>query len=82
VKGRFDVEGPEYLRVIYERLRSQSESLNGRMKVRLALGRFTWQGKHNATIHVCLNCCVVYAVAIVAALLGKPERQYSIAYFS
>ena len=82
VKGRLDVEGPEHLRVIYKQLRSQSESLNGRMKARLALGRFTWQGKGNATIHVCLICCVVYAVAIVAALLGKPERQYSIAYFS
>jgi hypothetical protein len=82
VKARFDVEGPEHLRVIYKRLRSQSESLNGRMKARLALGRFTWQGMWNASIHVCLICCVVYAVAIVAALLGKPERQYSIAYFS
>ncbi len=82
VKGRLDVEGPEHLRVIYKRLRSQSESLNGRMKARLALGRFTWQGKHNATIHVCLICSVVYAVAIVAALLGIPERQYSVAYFS
>jgi hypothetical protein len=82
VRGRFDVEGPAHLRVIYRQLRAQSESLNGRMKARLALGRFTWQGKHNATIHVCLICCVVYAVAIVAALLGKPERQYSIAYFS
>jgi len=82
VKARFDVEGPEHLRVIYKRLRAQSESLNGRMKSRLALGRFTWQGMCNATIHVCLVCCVVYAVAIVAALLGMPERQYSIAYFS
>jgi hypothetical protein len=82
VKGKLDVKGPEHLRVIYKRLRSQSESLNGRMKSRLALDRFTWQGKDNATIHVCLVCCVVYAVAIVSALLGMPERQYSIAYFS
>jgi len=82
VKDRIDVEGPEHLRVIYKRLRAKSESLNGRVKARLALGRFTWQGLTNACIHVCLVLCLVYAVAIVAALLDKPELRYSIAYFA
>ena len=82
VKDRIDVEGPEHLRVIYKRLRAKSESLNGRVKARLALGRFTWQGLRNARIHVCLVCCVVYAVAIVASLLGKPKLRYSVAYFA
>lgn len=82
VKDRIDVEGPEYLRVVYKRLRAKSESLNGRVKARLAYGRFTWQGLRNACIHACLVFCVVYAVTIVAALLGKPELQYSIAYFA
>jgi len=82
VKDRIDVEGPEHLRVVYKRLRSKSESLNGRVKARLAYSRLTWQGLGNACIHACLVFCVVYAVTIVAVLLGKPELQYSIAYFA
>jgi hypothetical protein len=82
VKDRIDVKGPEHLRVIYKRLRAQSESLNGRVKTRLAYSRLTWQGLHNATIHTCLVFCVVYAVTIVAFLVGKPELRYSIAYFA
>jgi hypothetical protein len=82
VKDRIDVEGPEHLRVVYKRLRSKSESLNGRVKARLAYSRLTWQGLGNACIHACLIFCVAYAVTIVAALLGKPELRYSIAYFA
>ena len=82
VKERIDVEGPEHLRVVYKMLRSKSESLNGRVKARLAYSRFTWQGLGNACIHACLVFCLVYAVTIVAAVLGKPELQYSIAYFA
>jgi len=82
VKDRIDVEGPEHLRVIYKRLRAKSESLNGRVKNRLAYSRFTWQGLWNACIHACLVFCVAYAATIVANVLGKPELQYSIAYFA
>ena len=82
VKDRIDVEGPENLRVIYKKLRSKSESINGRVKARLAYSRLTWQGLRNACIHACLVFCVAYAAVIVAALLGKPELQYSIAYFA
>jgi hypothetical protein len=82
VKNRIDVEGPEHLRVIYKRLRSKSESLNGRVKCRLAFSRLTWQGLRNACVHACLVFCVAYAVVIVAWLLGRPEFQYSIAYFA
>jgi len=82
VKGRIDVEGPEYLRVVYKRLRAMVESLNGRVKSRLAFSRFTWQGLGNACIHTCLVFCAVYAVVIAAAQLGRPELQYSIAYFA
>jgi len=82
VKDRIDVEGPEYLRCIYKRLRAMVESLNGRVKSRLAYSRFTWQGLGNACIHTCLVFCVVYAVVIAAAVLGRPELQYSIAYFA
>jgi len=63
-------------------LRAKSESLNGRVKSRLAFSRLTWQGLRNACIHACLVFCVVYAAVIVAALLGKPELQYSIAHFA
>ena len=82
VKDWIDVEGTEYLCVVYKHLRAMVESLNGRVKSRLAYSRFTWQGLGNACIHTCLVFCVVYAVVIAAALLGRPERQYSIAYFA
>jgi hypothetical protein len=82
VKDRIDVEGPQYLRVVYKMLRAKSESLNGRVKARLAYSRLTWQGLGNACIHTCLVFCAVYAVVIAAALLEKPELQYSIAYFA
>jgi len=54
VESRIDVEGPEHLRVVYKRLRSKSESLNGRVKARLAFSRLTWQGLKNACIHASL----------------------------
>jgi hypothetical protein len=82
VKDRIDVEGPEYLRVVYKRLRAMVESLNGRVKSRLDYYQFTWQGLGNAYIHTCLVLCVVYAVVIAAACLGRPELQYSVAYFA
>lgn len=82
VKERIDVEGPQYLRVVYKMLRAMSESLNGRVKARLAYSRLTWQGLGNACIHTCLVFCAVYAVVIAAAFLEKPELQYSIAYFA
>jgi hypothetical protein len=63
-------------------LRAKSESLNGRVKARLAYSRLTWQGLGNACIHTCLVFCVVYAVSIVAAFMGRPELRYSIAYFA
>jgi len=82
VKDRIDVEGPEHLRVVYKMLRAQSESLNGRVKSRLAYSRLTWQGLGNACIHACIVFCLVYAVVIAAARLEKPELRYSIAYFA
>jgi len=82
VKDRIDVEGPEYPRVVYKMLRAQSESLNGRVKARLAYSRLTWQGLGNACIHACLVFCVVYAVCIAAAFIGRPELRYSVAYFA
>jgi hypothetical protein len=82
VKDRIDVEGPEYLRVVYKRLRAMVESLNGRVKSRLGFSRLTWQGLGNACIHTCLVFCVVYAAVIAAAQLKQSELQYSIAYFA
>jgi hypothetical protein len=82
VKDRIDVGGPEHLRVVYKMLRAKSESLNGRVKARLAYSKLTWQGLGNACIHTCLVFCAVYAVVIAAALLEKPELQYSVAYFA
>jgi len=43
VKDRIDVEGPDWMCVTYKRMRAMSESLNGRVKSRLAYGRLTWQ---------------------------------------
>ena len=82
VKDRIDVEGPEHLRVVYKRLRAMVESLNGRVKSRLDFSQFTWQGLGNACIHTCLVFSVIYAAVIAAAKLGRPDLQYSIAYFA
>jgi hypothetical protein len=82
VKDRIDVDGPEHLRCIYRRLKAMSESLNGRLKARLAYSRFTWQGLDNASIHVSIIFCIVYAAVIAAYHIGKPELRYSIAYFA
>ena len=82
VKDRIDVEGPEYLRVVYKHLRAMVESLNGRVKSRLGYSRLTWQGLGNACIHTCLVFCVVYGAVIAAAQFERPELQYSVAYFA
>jgi hypothetical protein len=82
VKERIDVEGPEYLRSVYHRLRAPAEGFIGRAKSRLAYQRFTWQGVDNACIHVCIVLCVAYAVCIVAYRLGRPELRQSVAYFA
>ena len=79
---RIDVEGPEWMRVVYKRMRAMSESLNGRVKSRLGYGRLTWQGLENVSIHVSLVLIVVYAVAIAAFRLEMPELRQSVAFFS
>jgi hypothetical protein len=82
VKERIDVEGPEYLRSVYHRLRAPAEGFIGRAKSRLAYQRLTWQGVDNACIHVCIVLCVAYAVCIVAYRIGRPELRQSVAYFA
>ena len=82
VKDRISVEGPEYLRCIYGRLKAMPESLNGRVKARLAYSRFTWQGLDNASIHVSIIFCIMYAAVIAAYRIGSPALRYSIAYFA
>ena len=68
--------------VTYMLLRSKAESLIGRVKSRLGYGRLTWQGLWNANIHVSLVLSFVYAAAIAAARIEKPELRQSIAYFA
>jgi hypothetical protein len=82
VKDRIDVEGPEWMRVVYKRLRAVVEGFIGRVKSRLGYGRLTWQGLENASIHVSLVLCVVYAVAIAAHRIGVPELRQSVAFFA
>ena len=82
VRDRIDVEGPEYKRVVYKRLRALVEGFIGRVKSRLAYGRLTWQGLGNVSIHVSLVLMVVYAVAIAAFRIGRPELRQSVAYFA
>ena len=82
VRDRIDVEGPEWKRVIYKRLRAAVESFIGRVRNRLAYGRLTWQGLENASIHVSLIMSVVHAVAIAAARIGRPELRQSVAFFA
>ena len=61
-------------------LRAKAESLNSRVKNRLAYSRLTWQGLENAPIHVSLILSIVYTVA--TTLIGRPELRYSIAHFA
>jgi hypothetical protein len=82
VKGRIDVEGPEWKRVAYKLMRPKAESLIGRVKSRLGFERLTWQGLWNANIHVSLILSVVYAAAIAAARIEKPDKRQSITYFA
>ena len=82
VKDRIDVEGPENKRVVYKRLRAMVEGFIGRVRNRLAYDRLTWQGLENVSIHVSLILCVVYAVAIAAHRIGRPELRQSVAYFA
>jgi hypothetical protein len=82
VKDRIGVEGPDWMCVAYRLLRSKAESLIGRVKSRLGFERLTWQGHWNASIHVSLVLCVVYAAAIAAARIERPEKRQSIAYFA
>ena len=82
VKDRIDVEGPEYLRCVYPRLRAPTEGLIGRAKCRLGFRRLTWQGVDNACIHVCPVLCVAYAVCIAAYGVGRPELRQSVAFFA
>jgi hypothetical protein len=82
VKDRIDVEGPEWKRVIYKRLRAVVEGFNGRAKSRLAYDRLSWQGLGNASIHVGLVLMVAYAVCIAAYGIGRPELWQSVAFFA
>jgi len=82
VKDRIDVEGPEWKRRIYKRLRAMVEGFNGRVKSRLAYRRLTWQGLGNASIHVSLVLMVAYAVCIAAYGIGRPELRQSVAFFA
>jgi len=82
VKDRIDVEGSEWMRAVYKRLRAVVEGFNGRVKSRAAYSRLTWQGLGNASIHVSLVLMVVYAVCIAAYGIGRPEFRQSIAFFA
>jgi len=82
VKDRIDVEGPEWKRRIYKRLRAVVEGFNGRVKSRLAYRRLTWQGLDNACVHVSLVLMVAYAVCIVAYGIGRPELRQSVGFFA
>jgi hypothetical protein len=82
VKNRIDVEGPEWKRRIYKKLRAVVEGFNGRVKSRLAYQRLTWQGLENVGIHVGLVLMVAYAVCIAAYGIGRPELRQSVAFFA
>jgi hypothetical protein len=82
VKDRIDVEGPEWVRTVYKRLRAVVEGFIGRVKCRLGYGWLTWQGLENASIHVSLVLMVVYAVVIAAFRIGRPELRQSVAFFA
>jgi hypothetical protein len=82
VKNRIQVDGPDHKRVAFGRLRAGVEGFISRLKNRLAYEQFTWKGLKNATFHTSLALCVVYAVAIAALKLDRPDLMGSISYFA
>jgi len=82
VKNRIQVDGPEHMRVIFGRLRARVEGFISGLKRRLNYKQFTWRGLKNAGIHTSLAFCVVYAVAIAALKLDRPDLMGSISYFA
>jgi hypothetical protein len=82
VNGRIDVEGPWWKRLVYKRIRAMVEGYIGHIKTRLHYHQFTWKGLANAAIHNCLTFSIVYAVAIAAMKMGRPDLAKSISYFA
>ena len=82
VKARIDVEGPGWKRLLYKKLRAMVESYIARVKTRLHYHQFTWKGLANASIHNSLIFMLVYAVAIAAMKIGRPDLAKSISYFA
>jgi len=62
----------------YKRLRAVVEGFISRVKCRLGYRRLMWQGLENAGIHVSLVLMVVYAVAIPAFRLERPDLRQSV----
>ena len=73
VRDRINVEGPEWKRIIYKRLRAVVEGFNGRVKSRLAYERLTWQGLGNNGTHVGLVLMVADDICIAAYGIGRPK---------
>jgi hypothetical protein len=75
VKDRIDVEDPEHLRVAYKMLKVKSESLNGLQQTHIAKPQKRLRPRVPGLLCHLLSsyCCIA---------LGKPELQYSIAYFA
>ncbi|MDI6903879.1 MAG: hypothetical protein QMD13_00065 [Candidatus Bathyarchaeia archaeon] len=68
--------------MVFGRLRASVESFVSALKNHLAYEQFTWRGLENASIHTSLVHCVVYAAAIAASKMGRPDLARSIAYFA
>lgn len=81
VKDKITVEGPEHLKVIYGRLRATAEGFISTLKTQLGYENYTWKGLENAAIHTCIAVSLIYAVAIAAIKMGRPEKARSITYF-
>ncbi len=68
-----DMEGLEYERVNYKRLRALGEGFIGRVKGRLGYGRLTWRGLENVSIHVSLVLIVVYRASAARIRVSLEE---------
>ena len=57
-------------------LRVAVEGFIRRVWNRLAFSWLTWQGLENASIYISLVLCVVHAVDLAAARIGRPELRH------
>ncbi|KPV65297.1 MAG: hypothetical protein AOA65_0332 [Candidatus Bathyarchaeota archaeon BA1] len=81
VTKRFKVKGDPRLVELYK-LKMAVERAFKAGKLKLMMENLRWRGVAKVRMHVALCCSCLYAVAITAHRIGRPELANSIAAFT